>query len=72
MSEELLQALETRVDAVVRECRELRGANEALRKASARRQVASSESRRQVEGTLRDLRSVLGSAVRILREDRGA
>lgn len=72
MSEELLRALESRVDAVVRECRALRGANKALGEASGRRHVAAAESRRKVEDTLRDLRSVLGSAVRILREDRRA
>lgn len=72
LTEELLRALETRVDAVARECRALSAANETLRGASERRRVAAAESRRKVEETLRDLRSVLGSAVRILREDRGA
>jgi hypothetical protein len=72
VTEELLRALETRVDAVVRECRALRSANESLLEASERRHVAAVESRQRTGKTLRDLRSVLGSAVRILRETRGA
>lgn len=72
MTEELLKALETRVEAVARECRQLRAANEALRERSERRRAATEESRRKAGETLRDLRSVLASAVRILKEDRGA
>jgi hypothetical protein len=72
VTEELLRALETRVDAVVRECRALRTANVSLLEASERRHVAAVESRQRTGETLRDLRSVLGSAVRILRETRGA
>lgn len=72
MTEELLRALETRVHAVVRECRQLRAANVAIREGSERRRAAADESRKKAGETLRDLRSVLTSAVRILREDRGA
>ncbi len=72
MSEDLLNALESRVDEVARECRRLKAANEALREGSERRRAAAVASRTKVRETVRDLRSVLTSAVRILREDRGA
>lgn len=72
LTEELLNALERRVEDVARECRRLKAANEALRDGSERRRAAADESRKKVGETVRDLRSVLASAVRILREDRGA
>jgi hypothetical protein len=72
VSEDLLNALESRVDEVARECRRLKAANEALREGSERRRAAAVASRTKVRETVRDLRSVLTSAVRILREDRGA
>lgn len=69
LSEELLRVLEAKVEAVARECRRLRSDNDTLRAETERRKDGMVRFRRATGDTLRDLRSVLGSAVRILREE---
>ena len=69
MSHEVLEALESKVLAVVEQHRRLRVEHDAVRGEADRRKAETEAFRRDTERTLRDLRSVLGSAVRILRED---
>lgn len=69
MSRETLDTLEAKVGVLVEEHRRLRDAHAALREASERDRAHGERARQQSDRALRDLRSVLGSAVRILREE---